>query len=78
MRRASTGKAFPAKLLANTGGTDWARVRALKDKDILHDAASPATKVIDWDDALMKCAGRVIGTVRRPVPSVCAAPIERR
>ena len=78
MRRASTGKTFPAKLLANTGSTDWVRVRSLKDKDILHDADSPATKVIDWNGALIKRAGRVIETVRRPVPSVCAAPIERR
>ena len=69
MKRASTGKTSPAKAPANTGSTDWARVRALKDKDILHDADSPATKAADWNGAVMKRAGEVIGTVRRRGPN---------
>ena len=69
MKRESTGKTSPAKASVNASRTDWTRVRALKDKDIHHDADSPATKTADWDGAVMKRAGEMIGTVRRRGPN---------
>lgn len=63
MKNASTGKTTPADR------TDWARVRAMKDADIRHDADSPRTQAADWDGAVMKRAGAVVGTVRRRGPN---------
>ena len=75
MKRASTGKTSPAETQANSGRTDWARVRALKDQGILRDADSPRTKAADWEGAVMKRAGEVIGTVRRRGPNKRPAKI---
>lgn len=69
MKRASTGKISPVKADAASGRTDWARVRALKYKDIQLDAASPRTKAADWDGAVMKQGGAIIGAVRRRGPN---------
>ncbi|MFY9260548.1 MAG: BrnA antitoxin family protein [Gallionella sp.] len=44
--------------------SDWAKVRALSDADIHHDADSPRTKPSDWDGAVMKQGGVVVGRVR--------------
>jgi uncharacterized protein (DUF4415 family) len=75
MKRASTGKTSPAKASTVTGRTDWARVRALKDKDIQHDADSPCTTAADWDGAVMKQGGASIGTVRRRGPNKIPAKV---
>lgn len=64
MKRASTGKTTRRE----QGRTEWARVRAMKDADIKHDADSPRTRPSDWDGAVMKQADKVIGTVRRRGP----------
>ena len=69
MKRASTGKTTPAKASASSGRTDWARVRALKDKHIQHDADSPRTAAADWEGAVMKQGGVFVGTVRRRGPN---------
>ena len=69
MKRASIGKTFPVKADGHSGRTDWPRVRALKDEDIHHDADSPRTKAADWDGAVMKQNGAVVGTVRRRGPN---------
>ncbi len=63
MKNASTGKTIPADR------TDWPRVRAMKDAEIRHDADSPRTTATDWDGAVMKQAGAVVGTVRRRGPN---------
>lgn len=59
MKNASTG---------NTAAdlTDWARVRNMSDTDITHDEDSPATTEADWDNAIIKRAGKPIGRVRGP------------
>jgi uncharacterized protein (DUF4415 family) len=44
--------------------SDWAKVRALSDTDIHHDADSPRTTTSDWDGAVMKQGGVVVGRVR--------------
>jgi len=75
MKRASTGKAFPPKSPDKSERTDWVRVRALKDGDILHDADSPRTTADDWNGAVIKRAGTVVGTVRRRGPSKRPAKI---
>lgn len=71
MNNASTGKTTRAKAKIATAAsrTDWARVRAMKDKDIRHDADSPRTTAADWEGAVMKQAGKVVGTVRRRGPN---------
>jgi uncharacterized protein (DUF4415 family) len=58
MKNESTGNISPDNL------TDWAQVRAMKDKDIHHDADSPKTTTDDWEGAVMKVAGHEVGTVR--------------
>jgi len=65
MKRAPAAKTTPVK----PDATDWPRVRALKDQDIAHDAESPRTTAADWDGAVMKQAGRHVGTVRRRGPN---------
>jgi uncharacterized protein (DUF4415 family) len=62
MKNESSGSTIP------TDRTEWARVRALADEDILHDADSPATCEADWDGAALKQNGVVIGHVRRRGP----------
>jgi uncharacterized protein (DUF4415 family) len=44
--------------------SDWAKVRAMGDADIHHDADSPRTTTADWDGAVMKQGGVVVGRVR--------------
>lgn len=44
--------------------TDWARVRAMSDTDIQFDADSPKTTAADWDNAVLKKNGVVIGRTR--------------
>lgn len=68
MKRVSTGRTSRAKPRGGTGRTDWARVRAMKDADIRHDADSPRTTAADWEGAVMKQAGTIVGTVRRRGP----------
>lgn len=64
MKRASTGNTTRP----DADRTDWKRVRAMKDADIQHDEDSPRTTTADWDGAVMKQAGKVMGTVRRRGP----------
>jgi uncharacterized protein (DUF4415 family) len=49
--------------------TDWARVRAMKDKDIRIDADSPATTAADWDGAVMRQGGVEVGRIRTRGPN---------
>ena len=75
MKQEATGETFPASPQATGGKTDWARVRAMKDANIQHDAVSPRTHPFDWANAVIKRAGAVIGTVRRRGPNKRAAKV---
>ena len=63
MKRASTGKASPAKTARAVprSRTDWKRVRAQTDADIRFDANSPRTTATDWIGATIKKNGKAIG-----------------
>lgn len=64
MKRASTGSTTPAE-----DRTDWARVKALPDAAIAHDADSPRTTEADWEGAAMRRGGVLLGhTPRRRGP----------
>jgi hypothetical protein len=41
--------------------TDWPRVRAMTDADIQHDTDSPRTTAADWEGAVLKEGGVVVG-----------------
>src|SRR5882724_4251369 len=69
MKHVSTGRTIRAKTARSAGRTNWARVRAMKDKNIRHDKDSPRTTAADWEGAVMKRAGQPIGTVRRRGPN---------
>lgn len=58
MKNAATGN------MPRADASDWAKVRALSDADIHHDADSPRTTAADWDGAVMKQGGVVVGRVR--------------
>jgi uncharacterized protein (DUF4415 family) len=58
MKNVSTGTIIPAE------HSDWATVNAMTDADIHHDADSPRTFASDWDGALLKQSGVVIGQVK--------------
>lgn len=45
--------------------SDWARVDAMRDEDIVFDEDSPRTYPGDWDGATIKRGGVVIGTTPR-------------
>jgi len=75
MKRTSTGKTSRPDTPIESGRTDWARVRALKDDAIHHDEDRPLTTADDWNGAVMKQAGTVVGTVRRRGPSKRAAKV---
>lgn len=44
--------------------TDWQRVKNMRDEDIVFDEDSPATRPEDWEDAVIRKAGKEIGRVR--------------
>jgi hypothetical protein len=46
--------------------SDWARVKALTDADISHNADSPRTVESDWDGAVLKQGGVVVGRTKKP------------
>ena len=46
--------------------TNWARVRAMTDADIQFDEDSPRTSLADWENAVLKKNGVVIGRTRGP------------
>jgi len=58
------------------GETDWERVRALRDEDIQHDTDSPPTTAEDWEGAVMRQGGEVIGTVSRRGPNKVSVTIQ--
>jgi hypothetical protein len=58
MKNASTGTASPLDR------TDWPRVRAMTDAEIVHDADSPCTTAADWEGAVLKQDGVVVGQVK--------------
>jgi uncharacterized protein (DUF4415 family) len=68
MKNASTGKITPDKTAGLEDRPDWARVRALRDVDILHDEDSPATTVADWESAALKQGGAIVGRARTRGP----------
>jgi uncharacterized protein (DUF4415 family) len=68
MKNASTGKITSDKAAGLKDRTDWARVRAMRDADILHDAECPATTVADWAGAALKQGGVVVGNARTRGP----------
>jgi uncharacterized protein (DUF4415 family) len=47
-----------------TDQSDWEAVNAMTDADIHHDADSPHTFASDWDGALLKQGGVVIGKIK--------------
>lgn len=65
MKNISTGNTAPVD------AGNWAKVRTLKDAGIHHDADSPRTTAADWEGAVLKQGGVVVGRVRgknkRPV-----------
>jgi uncharacterized protein (DUF4415 family) len=58
MNNAFTGNTTPPDR------SDWATVNAMTDADIRHDADSPRTFASDWDGALLKHGGVVIGKIK--------------
>lgn len=48
--------------------SDWNAINAMTDADIYHDADSPRTVVSDWDGAILKKGGVVIGQVKNKIP----------
>ena len=60
MKSESSGKTTPVDR------TDWARVRAMTDADIRFDEDSPKTTAADWNNAVLKKNGVVVGRVRGP------------
>lgn len=58
MKNASTGSITP------NDRSDWATVKAMSDTDIHHDADSPRTVESDWDGALLKRNGTVLGQIK--------------
>lgn len=44
--------------------TDWSKVVAMRDEDIPDDADNPRTSASDWEGAVLKNNGKVIGRVR--------------
>jgi uncharacterized protein (DUF4415 family) len=53
----------------------------LKDGDIRHDADSPSTKASDWEGAVVRRAGRKVGTVPargRPRKADAKIPVKLR
>lgn len=61
MKRTTTGASIPA--LAEDR-SDWERVKAMQDEDIVYDEG-PFTTAADWEGAIMKRGGVVIGTTPR-------------
>ncbi len=57
MNKQFTGNTTP------TDQSDWEAINAMTDADIYHDADSPRTVESDWDGALLKQGGVVIGQV---------------
>lgn len=58
MKNASTGNITP------NDRSDWATVKTMSDAGIHHDADSPRTVASDWDGALLKYDGKVIGQIK--------------
>lgn len=52
------------KSTGSTTRTDLTRLQAMKDSDIAHDEDNPRTTAEDWNGAVMKVGGRVIGRTR--------------
>lgn len=63
MKNASIGE------MSQENRTDWTRVRDMTDADIRHDADSPRTTTADWEGALFKEAGVVVGRARTRGPN---------
>lgn len=62
MKRATTGASIPAPV---EDRSDWERVKAMREEDIVYDEDSPFTTAADWEGAVMKRGGVVIGTTPR-------------
>lgn len=62
MKHAATGKATPVN------ATDWNRVRAMRDEDIVTDEDSPRTEQSDWEGAVMRQGGVEVGRVKTRGP----------
>lgn len=58
MKKKSTGKLSPLNL------SDWERVRNMQDADIVFDEDSPRTTDADWEGAVIRQAGKVVGRYR--------------
>lgn len=63
MKNASTGNT------PQIDQTDWARVRAMTDADIHHDADSPRTTEADWEGAVLRQGGAEVGRVKTRGPN---------
>jgi hypothetical protein len=61
MNKKSTGKPV------SDDRSDWERVKAMTDADISHNADSPRTVESDWDGAIIKHGGVVVGRTKKPV-----------
>ena len=69
MKNVSTGKIIPVEPpRGRRSETDWARVRAMTDAYVRHDEDSPATTRADWEGALLKQDGVVVGRARAREP----------
>jgi hypothetical protein len=44
--------------------SDWPKVKAMTDAEISHNADSPRTVESDWDGAILKQGGVIIGKAR--------------
>lgn len=42
--------------------SDWERIKAMREEDIVYDEDSPLTTAADWEGAVMKHGGVVVGT----------------
>jgi uncharacterized protein (DUF4415 family) len=58
-----------AKSTHKPSGTDWERLRTLRDEDIAFDEDSPHTSPGDWEGAKITLRGQEMGRVRLQAPS---------
>jgi uncharacterized protein (DUF4415 family) len=63
MKNISTGETPPVDR------TDWPRVHAMTDADISHDEDSPRTTAADWEGAVLKQDGVVVGRAKTRGPN---------
>lgn len=62
------------KSMRKHSGTDWDRLRAMRDEDIAFDEDSPRTRPEDWEGAKITLGNRVLGRVQ--VSQATDAPTE--